>query len=508
MCCMKGDGDVSAPMLPNEDVDPLTAVWLPILWKRRGKLLLILDALTVFSAFMLAYYLRFHLEFLAIKSIAVESVVAYLKGAALLAAVWCYLIRRSGGYENELRGNDGLRLGARDVVLNGVFAMGVLMAISFMYRSLLLSRQVYLMTGVLGGGMMLLVRLLFAALGHDLAQQGIVAQKVLVVGLDSQAKSFARQLSGMGHAISVIGFLADNPAAQEETAAVAPVLGGRHDYDTLHARYHYDRIVMTNAMVGANDERTASWMITLINFCEANEVSLYMLPNVMDVAVRQDELGSLSGIPIVRVRDAALQPGYAIVKRVMDVLIALSVLIGGAPLWLAVAILIKTTSRGPVFFKQVRAGLHGQPFTMYKFRSMVADAESRLKDLVDLDDLDEPVFKLKNDPRVTGIGRFLRRTSLDEIPQFINVLIGEMSTVGPRPEERKLVEQYTPWQRRRLKAKPGITGFQQIMNRGEPLLKERVKYDLIYLKQQSLLCDLYIIGRTFAVVTLGSGVTH
>ena len=145
---------------------------------------------------------------------------------------------------------------------------------------------------------------------------------------------------------------------------------------------------------------------------------------------------------------------------------------------------------------------------MYKFRSMVCDAERKLAELVDIESLAEPVFKLRNDPRVTRVGGFLRRTGLDEIPQLINVLKGEMSIVGPRPEERALVEKYDPWQRRRLKAKPGITGYQQIVNRGHPDLSERIKYDLIYLKHQSLLLDLYIMAQTILVVVRGTGVTH
>jgi len=166
------------------------------------------------------------------------------------------------------------------------------------------------------------------------------------------------------------------------------------------------------------------------------------------------------------------------------------------------------TGDGPVFFTQIRAGLHGKPFRMYKFRSMVKDAEKKLNDLVDIDKLDEPVFKITNDPRVTTVGRFLRRTSLDEIPQIINVLKGDMSIVGPRPEELRNVEKYDAFQRRRLKAKPGLTGYHQITNRGEPSLAKRIEYDIIYLKNQGFFVDLYIILKTVYVVLAGKGVTY
>jgi lipopolysaccharide/colanic/teichoic acid biosynthesis glycosyltransferase len=142
---------------------------------------------------------------------------------------------------------------------------------------------------------------------------------------------------------------------------------------------------------------------------------------------------------------------------------------------------------------------------MYKFRSMVEDAEERLGELVDFDKIEEPVFKLSEDPRVTPVGKFLRRTSLDETPQMINVLLGSMSLVGPRPEQVELVARYTPWQRRRLKAKPGITGYQQVMSRGDLSLARRIEYDLYYLKFQSLFLDLYILFKTLIVVLRGDG---
>ncbi len=155
----------------------------------------------------------------------------------------------------------------------------------------------------------------------------------------------------------------------------------------------------------------------------------------------------------------------------------------------------------------MRVGLHGKPFKIYKFRTMVPDADAQLKDLVDEENLKEPGFKISNDPRATPVGRLLRRASLDEIPQLLNVFKGEMSLVGPRPEMKELVERYNPEQRRRLKAKPGITGYQQTRARGRPL-SECIEYDLFYLKHQSLLLDLYILTRTVAVVIRGSGVTH
>jgi lipopolysaccharide/colanic/teichoic acid biosynthesis glycosyltransferase len=190
----------------------------------------------------------------------------------------------------------------------------------------------------------------------------------------------------------------------------------------------------------------------------------------------------------------------------MDIILSTVVLLVGLPFWLLIGVLIKLITGGPVFYVQERAGSMGKPFKMIKFRTMTIDADQRLKELISMDSLAEPVFKLDSDPRVTPIGKILRNWSLDEVPQCLNVLWGDMSFVGPRPESVELVEKYNPWQRRRLKAKPGITGLQQIMSRGIPSLEKRTALDLYYLKHQGIWLDLFILARTLIVVIRGDGV--
>ena len=216
-------------------------------------------------------------------------------------------------------------------------------------------------------------------------------------------------------------------------------------------------------------------------------------------------MGSYNGVPLLLLRDATQHPTYAAIKRVLDIILALMILALGAPLWLGIAIVIKLTSKGPVLYIQERTGMNGKPFRMLKFRSMVDGADEKLDELVDFSLMEEPVFNIRKDPRVTQLGAILRRTSLDEIPQFINVLKGEMSVVGPRPERTELVQIYNDHQWRRLKAKPGITGYQQIMSRGDPSLAKRIEYDLFYLKNQSLWFDVNILLKTTIVVARGDG---
>jgi lipopolysaccharide/colanic/teichoic acid biosynthesis glycosyltransferase/glycosyltransferase involved in cell wall biosynthesis len=192
-------------------------------------------------------------------------------------------------------------------------------------------------------------------------------------------------------------------------------------------------------------------------------------------------------------------------KRLLDVGGALLGLAVTAVLALPIALAIRLDSAGPVIFKQERVGQDGRPFTVYKFRSMKVGAESELDSLLDLNELPQPAFKLKNDPRLTRAGRFLRRWSLDELPQFWNVLRGEMSLIGPRPEESRLVARYNDWHRRRLAVKPGITGPMQVNGRGDLPLDERVRLELDYIENYSLWRDLVILLQTIPAVIKGTG---
>ena len=243
--------------------------------------------------------------------------------------------------------------------------------------------------------------------------------------------------------------------------------------------------------------------------------------------VRLDPIAALIAPPMLYLRSLALMIGYGwgvirpkkeiantettivgyqyLVKRGIDIL---GGLIGTSLLALLlpfVAILIKRDSDGPIFFRQERIGESGRAFTCYKFRTMQADAEEKLDELIDLDQLEEPAFKLENDPRITPFGRFLRRWSIDEIPQFWNVLRGDMSLVGPRPEETRIVLRYNDWQRRRLAVKPGLSGPMQINGRGSLTLNQRVKLEIEYIENYSLWRDAKILLQTFPAVFSGKG---
>ncbi len=222
-----------------------------------------------------------------------------------------------------------------------------------------------------------------------------------------------------------------------------------------------------------------------------------------DVRFNVEATNYETNVPLVGSRTNA-NTTYLVCKRIMDVLGAIVGLIFCIPLFVIIPILIKIEDpKGPVFFRQIRVGKNGKTFVMYKFRSMVANAEILLNELLDKNEIDGAMFKMKNDPRVTRIGRFIRKTSLDELPQLWNVLRGEMSLVGPRPPLPREVEDYTAYHRQRLLVTPGCTGLWQVSGRNSLNFEQMVELDLRYIAERGIGLDLKILIKTFGIL-LGS----
>jgi len=217
------------------------------------------------------------------------------------------------------------------------------------------------------------------------------------------------------------------------------------------------------------------------------------------------DLEELDGVPLLTFSTSPNRPVQLFVKRAFDVGLAMLLLLIGLPLVGLVALAIKVSMGGAVLFRQTRCGLNGRSFTLYKFRTMVEDAEERQRELLHLNEMDGPVFKLRFDPRVTAVGRFLRKFSLDEIPQLWNVLRGDMSLVGPRPPIPEEVAQYQRWQRRRLAMKPGLTCLWQISGRNDLDFDRWMQLDLEYIDNWSPVLDFKILLRTIPVVLSGRG---
>ena len=320
----------------------------------------------------------------------------------------------------------------------------------------------------------------------------------IVIGPAAMADVVARRISTHPEArLRLVGYLS-SPTDKDRRAAL-PRLGSVEEISRVARELEIEWVVVAEQEMG---ERAVE---SLIGECKTAGLGLTFLPKHYGLLGPGIELNRLAELPVLDFRFSDPPRSTLAMKRTLDILVSGLMLTILSPLLLAIALLIVVDSGTPVFFRQRRAGKDGVPFTMLKFRTMVADAEERLAELVDLEKLDEPAFKIPDDPRVTRAGRLLRRTSLDELPQLINVLRGDMSLVGPRPEEEAVVALYDERQRIRLAIKPGLTGPMQVYGRGDLTFEERLAMERDYLDNLSITGDLAILLRTPRAIVRGEG---
>jgi exopolysaccharide biosynthesis polyprenyl glycosylphosphotransferase len=260
-----------------------------------------------------------------------------------------------------------------------------------------------------------------------------------------------------------------------------------------------DRIIIATESI---NERVIAQLVAV---CRRNEIKLSLVPPVQGMFGTAIRFTRIADLPVLEYNTWNVSRSTLFLKRTLDVTFSLIALLALSPLFLLIAVVIFLDSPGSIVFSQVRVGMGGRRFRMHKFRTMVSDAEARLIELVSFESLSEPMFKFPNDPRVTRMGRVLRRTSLDELPQLFNVLRGDMSLVGPRPEQVELVERYRPEQLYRLAVKPGMTGPMQVYGRGLLTLEERLAVERDYIENLSVTRDLRILALTITPVISGRG---
>jgi len=305
-------------------------------------------------------------------------------------------------------------------------------------------------------------------------------QRVLIVGEGPLAQAVARKLELF-------------PDIHAEISSRIP------SCTELHERLS-EVIEDVDRVVIACKELNETLLEELLPVCRASHVKLTIVPPTRGMFGTATQLTHIADLPLLDYNTWDISRTTLALKRSADVVVALVVLVVTLPLFLLVGLAIVLDSGLPILFRQTRGGERARPFQMLKFRTMVRDAEARLPELVRFDELTDPMFKLKADPRVTRVGRVLRRTSIDELPQLINVLRGDMSMVGPRPEQLDLVERYAPEHQFRLAVKPGITGPMQVYGRGELTFEERLAVEREYVENLSLTRDIRILLMTLPAV--------
>jgi len=326
-------------------------------------------------------------------------------------------------------------------------------------------------------------RVVHAQVRAKLRRQGWDRDRVLIVGTGDVGRMIFQKIqSNPGLGYEVVGFVAAN--GSNRVPLGAQILGQASDLAPIIDKYQVDEVII------ALEEATHQEILMLISECERGKVTIKVFPDVFQIMASQVSIDDLGGLPLLTVRDIALRGWRRTAKRLMDIVGAACGLTLISPLMMLTTILIKLDSRGPVFYAQERMGLDARPFQILKFRSMRQDAETY-----------GPGWTIEDDPRATRLGRIIRPINVDELPQLINVLIGEMSLVGPRPERPVYVNQFRrsiPRYMDRHWEKAGITGWAQVNGlRGDTSIVERTKYDLWYIENWSLLLDVRILLRTF-----------
>ncbi len=277
------------------------------------------------------------------------------------------------------------------------------------------------------------------------------------------------------------------------------------EYPSIGARGQRDRLPAADRIIVAFETIDEPLVADLVAACRRENVKLSVVPPARGTFGTAVQLHHVADLPVIEYNTWDVSRSTLFLKRVLDLVIAGPMLVLAAPVFAVVYVAVRLSGPGPAFYVQTRAGLHGRPFAMFKFRTMRADAEAVLPTLVQFDALAEPAFKLRSDPRVTRVGRFLRRTSLDELPQLLNVLKGDMSLVGPRPEQVELVDRYRSEHRVRLDVKPGLTGPMQVFGRGRLTFDERLAVERDYIENLSITRDLRILALTIPSVLQGRG---
>jgi exopolysaccharide biosynthesis polyprenyl glycosylphosphotransferase len=328
-----------------------------------------------------------------------------------------------------------------------------------------------------------------------LRRKGALARPVVMVGANNEALEILGALSrDPATGYRIVGFVSDLDHELIDEQIRDAVFGRVADLDSVIAETNARGVIIASTAVTTKVSNQLARRLT------DRGLHVEITSTLRDITVNRLSIGHVDRFPTVYV--AAVRRGgwRALAKRAFDIAAATALLVLLAPVLLAVALCVKLTSSGPVLFRQVRVGHRGDPFELLKFRTMVADAELRLEEVIDLNEASGPLFKIAEDPRVTRVGRVLRRTSLDELPQLWNVIRGEMSLVGPRPALPHESYVWEPAVRERLRVKPGITGMWQVNGRSSASFDDYVRLDLLYVDNWSLLSDLAILVRTLPAV--------
>ncbi len=476
--------------------------------------MVILDAALIYVAFLLAYNLRYTIF---LNSPALASLRDHLLGestlriqrdqytalsaftpliveivASLVFIFWVrglYRIRLTGSWFRQ----------AWTIVSSTTLGASFLIAYYFVFQPVSNSRLLVPFVWAMTILVLCICRLLISLVRGVLYRLGLGETRLLVVGSGRLGKLMMQHIAAnpnLGY--SIVGFLHDLNEPPGDFGRFK-MLGTLEDLGMVIRSMQIDEVIIA---LPANLHQQS---IRTVRLCERLGASFKLVPDLYELSLSRIDMEAVEGIPLIGIKQVSINSVQSTVTRIVDVIISISVLVLGLPFWLCIALAIRLTSTGEVILRQTRIGENGKPFKVFKFRTMYKNAHEALPDLMAYNEAQGPLFKMKDDPRITQVGKLLRHTSLDEIPQFLNILRGEMSLVGPRPPLPHEVDEYEEWQKGRLAMKPGLTGLWQVRGRSDISFDEGVLMDLYYIENWSLRLYFQILLRTIPAVLFRRG---
>lgn len=455
------------------------------------------DFVLINIAFAVAYLIRYTFHFpLTVAEANYINYSEYIPISILLSFGLLPIYKLEGIY-TVVRGRSWLEemYGLITATFTGIV---ILVFVFFFFRPQYYSRLIYLYAGILIVLFLTLERIGFRAVLGFLRRRGIGVDRALVVGCGDTGLAILRSVVAQPNlGYQVEGFVDDDPS--KTNIGPFTYLGSTELLPDVLREHQIDEVIITLPW-HARDK-----IIKIMELCESGNARVKIVPDLFQLSLSRVAVDAVGGIPLIAVKEVAISGGALALKRALDLIVGTFLSILLLPLMILIGLLIKWTSPGPAIFSQRRVGRSGAQFTAYKFRTMRLGAEDEVVRLTHLNEATGPLFKIRNDPRLTRIGRILRRLSLDELPQLWNVLRGEMSLVGPRPPIPTEVEKYKDWHRKRLEVSPGVTGLWQVSGRSELTFDEMVMLDIYYIENWSPWLDMWILLKTIPTVLTARG---
>jgi exopolysaccharide biosynthesis polyprenyl glycosylphosphotransferase len=457
-------------------------------------LTLVIDVAVLVISVLLAWKLRAAIG----GFVTVEMGTSVTEAGPVIIGTWLAVLTLKGAYAARNFGTGAAEF--RAVGSASIMTAGLVSIACFML-SVPLSRGFLLLAFVFGTSLLLLERIVIRITVHRLRSKGRLMHRVIAVGGPSGVGEVVEALRLSKYVgYEVVGAAVPDGVVLDQDQFDVPVLGEVRQTRRLCEEMGADTVLVTRGgFATAKELRRVAWDL------EGSSIQLVVVPSVNEVAGSRIHMRPVAGLPLLHLEQPQAGEAGGLSKRLFDIVGAATTLLMLSPLMLLISLAIVLEDRGPILFSQPRIGRDGRTFSCFKFRSMFIDAESQERDLREAMGQEGALWKMERDPRVTRIGSFIRRYSLDELPQLLNVLRGEMSLVGPRPQQRWEVDTYTDWEHRRLRVRPGMTGLWQVSGRSQLSFDEAIRLDLYYVDNWSMTADLVIMAKTVGAVASATG---